>query len=287
MSPSLRFTTRYLFGDMPTSRTEYICGHNTRSESRNCAGHSSTTPPTNVQYKCGPWVVYIHNRDLGYSFWIDMERGIYAAYRANEFGSPAWAKPRISPLKPSGKTVHVRTDTIDTGERKSVFGSTARRLITRSRQLRDSELESESECDGWYIDAPAAWVNLHPPNARTFCVLSCTSDGTRDEFKFTETGTRETGFLVQARHTHRSFFQDDTGSQRTHETASQQEVTELSESPLESRLFVPARDFRRVPHLPDRVRHTPAFWMRLHWEMLKDSFRLRSKIDGFTAVDVH
>lgn len=207
MSPTLRFTTRYLFGDMPTSRTEYIYGRNTRSESRNCAGHSSTTPPTNVQYKYGPWVVYIHNRDLGYSFWIDMERGIYAAYRANEFGSPAWAKPRISPLKPSGKTLHVHTDTIDTGDRKSVFGSTARRVITRSRQLRDSELASESECDGWYIDAPAAWVNLHPPNARTFCVLSCTSDGTRDEFKFTETGTRETGFLVQARHTHRSFFQ--------------------------------------------------------------------------------
>jgi hypothetical protein len=32
--PSLRFRTESLFGDMATSRTEYILDRNTRSESR-------------------------------------------------------------------------------------------------------------------------------------------------------------------------------------------------------------------------------------------------------------
>ena len=49
--PSLRFTRVSLFGDMPISRTEYICGLNTRSESCSCRGHSETTPPTNVRYE--------------------------------------------------------------------------------------------------------------------------------------------------------------------------------------------------------------------------------------------
>ena len=55
--PCLRFTTVSLFGEIPTSRTEYIRGLNTRSESRSCNGRSATTPPANVQYEYGPLTV--------------------------------------------------------------------------------------------------------------------------------------------------------------------------------------------------------------------------------------
>src|SRR6266700_2451474 len=120
--PSLRFTTVSLFGDMPTTRTEYICGLNTRSESRSCSGHSATTPPTNVQYEYGPLRAHIHNSDLHYRFELEIEKRIYTAFQVNEYGSPKWIKPRrTEPQKRSGRTVHTHTETIDTGERRELF----------------------------------------------------------------------------------------------------------------------------------------------------------------------
>lgn len=281
---SLRFTTVNLFGDMPTTRTEYICGLNTRSESRNCRGHSETTPPTKVRYEYGPLRAYIYNRDLNYRFELEIEKRVYTAFQANEFGNPKWIKLRqMEPQKRSGRTVHVHTETIDTGERRELFRYTARRVITRSRQIRDSISLSESECDGWYIDPPAAWLNLHPPpKPGTFYQL-CSGTGERDDYKFAEAGNRETGFVLLARRTHKSFFQDATGTARTHEGVHHEEVTEFSETPLEPDLFVPPRDFKRVPQLPDGIRYALAYRLRLRWETLKDSFHLPNRIAKFTA----
>jgi hypothetical protein len=284
--PSLRFTTVSLFGDMPSTRTEYICGLNTRSESRSCSGHSATTPPTNVRYEYGPLRAYIQNRDLHYSFELEVDKRIYTAFQANEFGSPKWMKPRqTEPQRRSGRTVHTHTETIDTGERRELFRYTARRVITRSRQIRDAQLLSESECDGWYIDPPAAWLNLHPPakpSTGTYYHL-CAGTGERDEYKFTEAGDRETGFVLLATRTHKSSFEDETGNSRAHESVHHEEVTELSETPLKPDLFVPPHDFKRVLQLPGGVRYAPAYRLRLRWETLKDSLHLPNRIAKFTA----
>src|SRR5258706_4580450 len=86
------------------------------------------------------------------------------AWRTNNYGSPMWIKPRrIEPPERSGATVHSNNEIVDTGDRRTVFGYTARRVITKNTSRRDSELASESESDGWYIDAPPAWLRLHPP----------------------------------------------------------------------------------------------------------------------------
>src|SRR5712692_7451923 len=154
LKASLKFRTESLHGDMPTSGTEYIYGLNSRSETRNCSGHSEVFPPTHLRYEYGPLRVYIQNRDLHYGFEIDMDAGVYTACRTNAYGSPVWIKPRrIEPLKRSGSTVHSHSETVDTGERRTLFGYTARRVITKNTCRRDSELTSESESDGWYIDA--------------------------------------------------------------------------------------------------------------------------------------
>ena len=66
---------------------------------------------------------YILNRDLGYRFEVEPARHAFTAFRVNEYGSPVWAKPRkYEPAKRSGKTVHNYIDTIDTGERRELFG---------------------------------------------------------------------------------------------------------------------------------------------------------------------
>jgi hypothetical protein len=281
---SLRFTTVRLFGDMQTAATQYIRGLNTRSESRSCRGISDTKPPTNVRYEYGPLRAYILNRDLGYRFEVEPATHAYTAFRVNEHGSPAWAKPRkYEPAKRSGKTIHHYIDTIDTGERRELFGYTARRVVTRTRQMQDSQMLSESECDGWYIDPPAAWANLHPPPKVGTFDHATVGTGARDDHKFTETGKRETGFTLLATRTDRSSLKEETGNLRTHEGVAREEVAEFSEAPLEPDLFVPPHDFKRVPQLSDGVPYALPHRLRLRWEILKDSLSLPNTIANFTA----
>ncbi len=47
-------------------------------------------------------------------------------------------------LRPSGRTVHVRTETIDTGERKEMFEYTARRVIIRTSYRYSPDDEARS-----------------------------------------------------------------------------------------------------------------------------------------------
>lgn len=282
--PSLRFTTASLSGDMSNTGTEYICGRNTRSETRSCSGSSDTTRPTNVRYEYGPLRAYILNRDLNYVFELEIDKRIYTAFQANEFGSPKWIKPRrIGPQKRTGRTVHSHMETVDTGERREMFGYPARRVITRSRETRDSQLLNESETDGWYIDPPAAWLNLYPPAEPGAFSYLISGTAERDDYKFTEAGNRETGFVLLTMQTHKSYFDDEAGTSSTHETVHQQEVTEFSEAQLTPDLFVPPRDFKRMQQLPDGVRYPRAFRMRLRWEMLKDSLALPNRIARFIA----
>jgi len=283
--PSLRFTTVHLIGDMPTTRTEYIRRLNTRFESRSCSRHSDITPPTNVRYEYGPLRAYIYNRDLNYRFELELATRIYTARQMNEYGSPKWMKPhQMEPPKRSGRTVHTHTETIDTGERREIFHCIARRVVTRSRQTRGAQLLSESECDGWYIDPPAAWLTLYPPTKPGTFYHLCSRTGERDDYKFTEVGKRETGFVLLATRTHKSYFQDETGKLRDHESVDREEITELSETPLEPDLFVPPADFKRVPQLPDGVRYARAYRIRLRWESLIDSLSLPNRIARFTAT---
>lgn len=276
LKANLKFRTDSLHGDMPTSRTEYIFGLNFRSEGRSCSGRSEVSPPTNLRYEYGPLRAYIQNRDLHYGFEIDMDGGVYTACRTNTCGSPVWIKPRrIEPPKRSGSTVHSHTETVDTGERRTLFGYTARRVITKNTSRRDSELTSESESDGWYIDAPVAWLNLHPPpNQGVLHVYHVIGAGgnNRDDFRFTENGERETGFLLLVARTNRSYFRDQVGMMRSHESSYRDEVTELTEATLNPEIFIPARDFKRVMQLPGSVLYPLSSRLRFRWEMLKDSY---------------
>src|SRR5260370_13466322 len=279
---SLRFRTDSLHGDMPTSRTEYVFGLNSRSETRSCSGHSDVFPPTNLRYEYGPLRAYIHNHDLQYGFELDLDTGAYTAWRANDRGSPTWIKPRlIEPPERSGSTVHSHTETVDTGDRRTLFGYAARRVITKNVSRRESELTSESESDGWYIDAPVAWLNLHPPPKQgVFPILHVVGSGggKRDDFRITENGVRETGFPLLVRNTNRSYFPDQEGVIRSHESSHVDEVTEFSEAALDPEVFIPPREFKRVMQLPGGIRYPLSSRRRFRWEMLKDSYQLRKKL---------
>jgi hypothetical protein len=260
-APSLRFTIVDQFG----KRTESICGLSTRSE-------NSATPR-----------VHIHNHDLGYHFELEPATGLYTAFRVNEYGGPAWLKPlRTDPTKRSGRTMHFHTETVDTGERREIFGYNARRVITKNRQTRVAELMSEAESDGWYIDPPTAWLTLHPPPKPGFFTVLA-SGNERDDYEFTDVGKRETGFVLLASRIRKTHFRDELGNLRVQESVEREEVAEFSEAPLEPGVFVPPPDFRRVPRLPDGIRYALRYRMRLQWETLKDSRHLSKLLAKFEA----
>ncbi len=265
----LKFVTLYDDRRRPEydGHAEYIRGRNTRMESRSYSGD---------QY--GRMRAYIQNRDIGYGFEIEPETRIFTACRANERVSPLWPKGRRWKVPArSGIPVHVHTQTIDTGERKTMFGCAARRVIVRSRSVRESELQNESESDGWFIDPPQAWASLHPVRRGSHCVL-VGGNGPRDDYKFTDEGAPESGFILLLTTTSKWYRRSEFS-----ENVSRREVVEFSEAGLPADLFVPPRDFIRVPQLPEGVRYGWPHRMRLRWEILRDSRRLPARIARFCS----
>src|SRR6266705_1287290 len=204
---SLRYVIVSTQGTTRSSRTEYIRGRNSRSE-------------------YGPHPVLIQNRDLGYQYHLDLESRVYTAFELNEYRRLGWFERRVHRPRPSGRTVHVRTETIDTAERKEMFGYTARRVIIRTsyRYTPDDDSGSrDSEADGWYIDPPAAWLALHPP-IRENALLQIAVGGRTDTPVFTDVGPRESGFPLLVRRTHHSNFKDAAGNIRIHTSEDRDEV---------------------------------------------------------------
>lgn len=174
----------------------------------------------------------------------------------------------------SGRVLHIRTETIDTGERKQIFGYSARHVITRGiTEIWEAGKQlppSKAETDGWYIDPPAAWLRLHPPTASGYRYFITTS-GLSDEVKFVETGEPETGFPLLTILTHRTTIKTQDGQYITHTSVHRKEVTEFSEDPLDASLFLPTQGFRRVIQLPGDHPLSFGFRSRLRWEMCKDA----------------
>jgi hypothetical protein len=254
--PSLRYVIVNVWRDTQSSRTEYIFGRNSRSEYR--LSHT------------GPLRALIQNRQLHSQFHLDLDAHVYTTLHLPEDRSPTSFTTRAPVHRPSGRTLHVRTETIDTGERQEMFGHVARRVIIRTSHRvtpQDDARSGEAEADCWYIDPPAAWRALHPPGRAIF---HFSGDLTP---VFTDVGPRENGFPLIVRKTERSSFRDAEGNVRIH--TSEYRVTELSEEPLTADLFVQPHDFRRVSRLPGEPAIPFAHRMRIGWENFKHKFIAR------------
>jgi hypothetical protein len=105
-------------------------------------------------------MVMIQRCDLGESFVMKPKTLEYtsAPYPVKppspeELAARGIPKPEVT--EPDKPTLQIETTTVDTGERREMFGRTARRTITTMKQtpLEDSQLQfQETITDGWYID---------------------------------------------------------------------------------------------------------------------------------------
>lgn len=140
-----------------------------------------------------------------------------------------------------GGVVTSTVTTRDTGERKQMFGYTARHIITTmemdSTPDACSPMKSKMEIDGWYIDAAFAldcdlanYTPYRPP---------AKSGGCRDRYETKQVGTAKKGFPVWEKTT---MFGPDGAQSFT----SINEVIEFSQATLDPSLFDVPAGYREV-----------------------------------------
>jgi hypothetical protein len=143
----------------------------------------------------------------------------------NSSAAPATTRPR-------GGVVNVVYTLTDTGERKEMFGFTARRIktsVVKTASPDACDKDQKVETDGWYIDFQYAYecpsqIQKHQPvPARP------QQPGCQDEVRTKTVGTAKLGFPLLVTTT---IYQPDG---RT--TTSTHEVLELSREPLSAALF--------------------------------------------------
>jgi len=156
-------------------------------------------------------------------------------------------------------TVLVETETVDTGERKELFGHTARHIVTTRRTipLAGAKYGADSAVtDGWYIDLMThiscdPWWHL-VRSGHAF--LTVRQQGEPDDVPtFKDVGEPERGFVVTSQQTSSGTITLRDGSTRPHVSTWETEVTELSTAAIDPALFEIPSGFKLV----ERIRQEP------------------------------
>ena len=138
----------------------------------------------------------------------------------------------VASAPPRGGVVNITQTLTDTGERKEMFGFTARRIKTSMVKTASPEAcdrDQKVETDGWYIDfqydfeCPGQAKKYQPVPERP------QPPGCKDEIRTKTIGTAKFGFPVLVTTT---IYQPDGKT-----TTATQEVLELSREPLSASLF--------------------------------------------------
>lgn len=146
-------------------------------------------------------------------------------------GAPVAPTAQQPPAGPRGGLVNITNTITDTGERKEMFGFTARRIKTSLVKTASPEAcdkDQKIETDGWYIDFQYAFecptqTQKHQP------YVPPQRPGCKDEIRAKTIGSAKLGFPVLVTTT---IYQPDG---RT--SSMTQEVLELSREPLAASLF--------------------------------------------------
>ena len=142
--------------------------------------------------------------------------------------------PATSTAQPTrqGGVVTYSTTTTDTGERKEMFGFTARHIkstmVISSSPDACSPMNQKMETDGWYIDFSFGF-QCDLGQAQT-AYRTPTSGGCRDRYEFKNVGTAKKGYpLIETMTMY--------GPDGRVVTTTTKEVLELSREPLDAALF--------------------------------------------------
>ena len=164
----------------------------------------------------------------------------YETAQAASTTTPA-SDTRQSSERTQGGLITSTVITKDTGERRQMFGYTARHIITvietKSSPDSCSPMNSKMETDGWYIDAA---FQLDCDNERAARYRAPRQGGgCQDRYETKTVGTAKRGYPVWEKMT---MF----GADGRESFSTLNEVVELSQATLDQSLFDPPADYREV-----------------------------------------
>ena len=165
-------------------------------------------------------------------------------------------KPAIQPQP----TLLIETTTEDTGERKQMFGYTARNIIRTEKRVPSPgaiSLARETKSDGWYIDLnmPEGCPPRLGSKRSAFVLVSGGLNGKMDKIEIHHTGVTEVGYPIEV----------------TDSSFSKTEVIELSTTPLDSALFEVQPGFKQVAKLTVNPPQPPSSKLLRVWAWMWQS----------------
>jgi hypothetical protein len=267
-------------------QTIYLQGDRKRMEFRNSFGQKQADG--SVQPLYGPRLVSIIRCDLGEAFELNLDTSEYTA-------RPYPPKP-LTPeeMKARGlqrrmkyvsdePTLRIEVTTTNTGERKEIFGHSARRVITTRKQIPlegSPSQPQESVTDGWYIDSNDIDLNQRlscdrklPEGKKAHAYLQAAGGNQpMDKPEFVTIGEPEKGFAVRSVATIKSTHTLPDGTTKPSESKFETQVIEFEEGPLDPAFFeIPPR-FKQVDQIernpPPSAFATPP---KDFWQRFKDS----------------
>lgn len=226
-SADTKVKSRQTSGGQTYENTSYIKGKRQRSESNNGQ------------------MIMIQQCDLRRNIQLMPQAKIYMIQPYDQPSAGATANTSPSTSQPGavkkGGVVTSTVTTRDTGERKQMFGYTARHIITTmvmdSSPDACSQVNSKMEFDGWYIDAAfaldcdsqSAYVPRRPH----------ASGGCQDRYETRQIGAAKKGFPVWEKTT---MF----GPNGAESFSTINEVVEFSQATLDPSLFDVPEGYRQV-----------------------------------------
>jgi hypothetical protein len=275
----LKIVTTYTMGPSaipPTVITNYYTQSRSRREYRNGAGHAAH-PGDKTTFTWGPRQAILQQCDARHTYMLDLDAHEFTVNDLDEHGRAKGIQPvHVSTPKDAG-SLEIYLDTVDTGERKEMFGHTARHIITRERRVASPgscAQSNDSETDGWYIDldVPQGCEGAQR-KAKSIGFLAAGPAGCLKNLQVHRTGVAESGFPVQQTVTTHSSYKQADGTEKEFTSTNASEVTELSELPLDKALFEVPAGFKQVSKLNTQPPVPTTVAIQLWWERLKRSVR--------------
>ncbi len=214
--------------------TQYITRDKSRTEFRSLQGpRTSASGP--ALFGHGPPSAIILRCDLQQQFYVNLDKREYmtAPLPGGPTGGHRVAPVMIQAIPPGAPTLTIESTTTATGERKQVFGYTARHVITVRKQTPsepDAGPSTEMKTDGWDIDHDTRVVcdPWSGPSATASEQLVIRDAHARQlQLIVKEIGAPERGFPIEVTSTH---------SDSPNRWMSRK-VTELTSGPLDPAVF--------------------------------------------------
>jgi hypothetical protein len=242
-----------------SEQTLYIMADRRRMEFRRSVQRRNNVESPEGQSELSS--VFILRCDLRQSFVLhpkteEYSSSPYPPKLATPEQATQFAAENSETTEPPKLTLRIETTTVDTGERKEMFGYEARHVITTRKQtpLDGSNSEpSQSVTDGWYIDIDRS-ISCDPKSPAGNKRIGIIYSGVRgagkqipiDRPEFVEIGARETGLPVKETQTLPMTTKFSDGTRATSAHSRESMVTVLEKAPVDPALFEVPSGYKQV-----------------------------------------